>query len=173
MSLRLRLLLTLAPLFILGLAAADFGTYAALQSSLLQGVDKQLVAIEPGVMGELLNGSSDGGGHGGYGQGDAFPAGTYGELVNSSGVTVQAGYILNDVALVPELILVPGVSRRHRQRHQRNVQCPGKRIVGVIQGARHRGGAAGVSRGPAIHVLGSGRNTARRGRHHVEHAAAL
>jgi hypothetical protein len=51
MSLRLRLLLTLAPLFILGLAAADFGTYAALQSSLLQGVDKQLVAIEPGVMG--------------------------------------------------------------------------------------------------------------------------
>jgi two-component system OmpR family sensor kinase len=101
MSLRLRLLLTLAPLFILGLAAADFGTYAALQSSLLQGVDKQLAAIEPGVMGELLNGSSDGGGHGGYGQGDAFPAGTYGELVNSSGVTVQAGYILNDVALVP------------------------------------------------------------------------
>ena len=42
MSLRLRLLLALAPLFILGLAAADVGTYAALQSSLLQGVDKQL-----------------------------------------------------------------------------------------------------------------------------------
>ena len=43
MSLRLRLLLALAPLFILGLAAADVGTYAALQSSLLQGVDQQLV----------------------------------------------------------------------------------------------------------------------------------
>jgi two-component system OmpR family sensor kinase len=102
MSLRLRLLLTLAPLFILGLAAADFGTYAALQSSLLQGVDKQLVTIEPGVMGELLNTSSNGGGqHGGYGQGDSFPAGTYGELLNSSGAPVQAGYIPNESTLVP------------------------------------------------------------------------
>ena len=53
MSLRLRLLLTLAPLFILGLAAADVGTYAALQSSLLQGVDNQLVAINLGVMNVL------------------------------------------------------------------------------------------------------------------------
>ena len=45
MSLRLRLLLTLAPLFILGLAAADVGTYVALQTSLLQNVDNELVAI--------------------------------------------------------------------------------------------------------------------------------
>jgi two-component system, OmpR family, sensor kinase len=101
MSLRLRLLLTLAPLFILGLAAADFGTYVALQSSLLQGVDKQLVTIEPGVMGELLNQSSDGGGqHGGYGQADSFPSGTYGELVDSSGTTLKAGYTPNEATLV-------------------------------------------------------------------------
>ena len=40
MSLRLRLLLTLAPLFIIGLAAADIGTYAAVQSSLVQSVDR-------------------------------------------------------------------------------------------------------------------------------------
>ena len=32
MSLRLRLLLTLAPLFVLGLIAADVGTYTALQN---------------------------------------------------------------------------------------------------------------------------------------------
>ena len=49
MSLRLRLLLTLAPLFIIGLAAADAGTYAAVQNTLLQGVDQQLVSIQPGV----------------------------------------------------------------------------------------------------------------------------
>ena len=55
MSLRLRLLLTLAPLFIIGLAAADIGTYAAVQSSLLQGVDQQLVSIEPGVTDVLLH----------------------------------------------------------------------------------------------------------------------
>ena len=93
MSLRLRLLLTLAPLFIIGLAAADFGTYAALQSSLLQGVDKQLVVIAPGVLNVLENTTEQGGPpHGGFGQQDALPAGTYGELVDSSGVPSVAGY---------------------------------------------------------------------------------
>jgi two-component system, OmpR family, sensor kinase len=93
MSLRLRLLLTLAPLFILGLAAADVGTYAALQSSLLQGVDKQLVVIEPGVQNVLRqNGPPDGG----FGQQDAFPPGAYGELVDASGVTTKNGYLYGD-----------------------------------------------------------------------------
>src|SRR6202163_4508671 len=89
MSLRLRLLLTLAPLFILGLAAADVGTYAALQASLLQGVDKQLVAINNGVMNVLQHPGGQGqgppGGDGGIAQEFAFPAGTYGEIVNASG----------------------------------------------------------------------------------------
>src|SRR3984893_12365688 len=89
MSLRLRLLLTLAPLFILGLAAADAGTYAALQTSLLQGADKQLVAINNGVMNVLENqgvqGPAPPGGDGGIAHEYAFPAGTYGEIVNASG----------------------------------------------------------------------------------------
>jgi two-component system, OmpR family, sensor kinase len=89
MSLRLRLLLTLAPLFILGLAAADAGTYAALQTSLLQSADKQLVAINNGVMNVLDNQGRQGqgppGGDGGIAQEYAFPAGTYGEIVNASG----------------------------------------------------------------------------------------
>src|SRR5580692_10972372 len=90
MSLRLRLLLTLAPLFILGLAAADFGTYAALQSSLLQGIDQQLVIIQPGVQNVLqhLGGPGSGGGppdNGGFNQEYAFPAGTYGAIIDSSG----------------------------------------------------------------------------------------
>jgi two-component system OmpR family sensor kinase len=93
MSLRLRLLLTLAPLFILGLAAADVGTFAALQASLLQGVDKQLAVIETGAQ-NVLNSSTRGGPpDGGFGQQDAFPAGTYGELVNASGVTTTSGYL--------------------------------------------------------------------------------
>src|ERR1039457_3405572 len=93
MSLRLRLLLALAPLFILGLAAADAGTYVATRSSLLQGVDKQLLVIEPGVQ-NVLQSTNQGGGppDSGYGQQDAFPSGTYGELVNASGVTTEAGY---------------------------------------------------------------------------------
>src|SRR4029077_758289 len=44
MSLRLRLLITLAPLFILGLVAADVGTYLSLQSFLVSRVDDQLTA---------------------------------------------------------------------------------------------------------------------------------
>jgi two-component system OmpR family sensor kinase len=93
MSLRLRLLLALAPLFILGLAAADAGTYVATRTSLLQTVDKQLLVIEPGVQ-NVLQSSSQGAGPdgGGYGQQDAFPSGTYGELVDASGVTTEAGY---------------------------------------------------------------------------------
>ena len=91
MSLRLRLLLTLAPLFILGLAAADIGTYAALQSSLLQGVDKQLAAIDDGVMHVLQNPGGQGppGSDGGIGQGYSFPAGTFGEIVGPSGTLVS------------------------------------------------------------------------------------
>jgi two-component system OmpR family sensor kinase len=95
MSLRLRLLLTLAPLFIIGLAAADAGTYAAVQSSLLQGVDQQLVTIEPGVTNVLLHAGdpdAQGPGGGGFGQESAIPAGTYGELINSTNV-LAVGFV--------------------------------------------------------------------------------
>jgi two-component system, OmpR family, sensor kinase len=97
MSLRLRLLLTLAPLFILGLAGADIGTYAAVQNSLLQGVDQQLVNIQPGVVDVLEHSGGQGpggpGGGGGFGQAYAFPPGTYGEIVDSAGVLAAAGYL--------------------------------------------------------------------------------
>jgi two-component system, OmpR family, sensor kinase len=99
MSLRLRLLLTLAPLFIIGLAAADAGTYAAVQNTLLQGVDQQLNSIQPGVTNVLINGlfhSGDDGpqgpGGGGFGQEYAFPPGTYGELVDGTTVAI-VGYL--------------------------------------------------------------------------------
>jgi two-component system OmpR family sensor kinase len=96
MSLRLRLLLTLAPLFILGLAAADFGTYAALQSSLLQGIDQQLMSIQPGVQNVLQNAGAFGGngppGGGDHNQEYAFPAGTYGEIVGPSGSSIGGAF---------------------------------------------------------------------------------
>jgi two-component system, OmpR family, sensor kinase len=85
MSLRLRLLLTLAPLFIIGLAAADAGTYAAVQTSLLQGVDQQLFDIQTGVLQVLQNPNQPPRDGGGFGQGNSFPAGTYGEIVDSTG----------------------------------------------------------------------------------------
>ena len=45
MSLRRRLLLTLAPLFILGLAAVDIATYVSLQSYLVDNLDHQVLSI--------------------------------------------------------------------------------------------------------------------------------
>ena len=95
MSLRLRLLLTLAPLFIIGLAAADIGTYAAVQTSLLRNVDLQLVDIQQGVV-NVLEHSGDqgpGGPGGGFGQEFAFPAGTYGEIVYSNGAVAAGGLL--------------------------------------------------------------------------------
>jgi two-component system, OmpR family, sensor kinase len=100
MSLRLRLLLTLAPLFIIGLAVADAGTYAALQTSLLQGVDQQLVDIQPGVL-EVLQHPNEGppGEGGGFGSQNSFPSGTYGELVDAAddmvGGNLYGGYLTN------------------------------------------------------------------------------
>ncbi|HVC04383.1 MAG TPA: HAMP domain-containing sensor histidine kinase [Candidatus Acidoferrales bacterium] len=94
MSLRLRLLLTLAPLFIIGLAAADAGTYAAVQNTLLQGVDQQLVSIQPGVTNVLINNFLGHGQQGpgeGFGQGDAIPAGTYGALIDAASSKVLVG----------------------------------------------------------------------------------
>ncbi|HEY6468281.1 MAG TPA: HAMP domain-containing sensor histidine kinase [Candidatus Dormibacteraeota bacterium] len=97
MSLRLRLLLTLAPLFIIGLAAADAGTYAAVQGTLLHGVDQQLVSIQPSVTNVLTNvlfGHGPQGPGDGFGQADAFPAGTYAELIDAGSSKVLAvGYL--------------------------------------------------------------------------------
>ena len=104
MSLRLRLLLTLAPLFILGLAAADFGTYVALQSSLLQTVDNQLNAIAPGVQNILQNDSGPGGNGGGPYPGGgpfkeyAFPPGSYGYIVDSTGQVENGGVLFGSKA---------------------------------------------------------------------------
>jgi two-component system, OmpR family, sensor kinase len=87
MSLRLRLLLILAPLFVAGLLAADIGTFTALRSSLLAGVQAQLKDSEAPV--ELSLEGRGGGDFGGPGGGPAaFPQYTWGELLSPSGAVV-------------------------------------------------------------------------------------
>lgn len=89
MSLRLRFLLGLVPLFIAGLVVADVATYTSLQSFLLSRVDSQLLSVHPTVEAALLGDGRgpDGGGGGGPGAGgpSAVPAGTFGEIRTASG----------------------------------------------------------------------------------------
>jgi hypothetical protein len=83
MSLRARLLLTLIPLFVVGLAVADIGTYTALRSSLVGTVDTQ-ISSNRGAIERLLEGTNFGPGPGpgpGDGRGggpDQYPQYTYG-----------------------------------------------------------------------------------------------
>ncbi|MFI5284858.1 MAG: sensor histidine kinase [Candidatus Dormibacteria bacterium] len=106
MSLRLRLLLTLAPLFILGLAAADAGTYVALQSSLLQNVDNQLVALHDGAENALGHSGPPGQFDNGGGSGQ-LPPGTYGELVSASGALSGGGLYGGYVQPTPSHPVLP------------------------------------------------------------------
>ncbi|MBV8195506.1 MAG: HAMP domain-containing protein, partial [Candidatus Dormibacteraeota bacterium] len=95
MSLRLRLVLILVPLFIAGLVAADFGTYLALRSSLLQQAQTQLLAAHVSLEDELFSNSADfgppnGGSPSGPGPGGLYPGGTFVEVLGAGG-TVVAG----------------------------------------------------------------------------------
>jgi two-component system, OmpR family, sensor kinase len=92
MSLRRRLLLTLAPLFIAGLIAVDLATYLSLQSYLVTKVDEQVLAIHPSVEGYLIQ-SADGHGFGGGppsggGGANQFPPGTFGAILSPSGAVL-------------------------------------------------------------------------------------
>ena len=94
MSLRLRLLLTLVPLFILGLIAADVATYAALQSFLTSRVDQQVIQAHIPIE-QYFSRPSEGGpgqpGTGGPpGPGGPFPQGTYGQLRSPAGAVLKS-----------------------------------------------------------------------------------
>mgnify|MGYP003622944810 CR=1 FL=1 len=98
MSLRLRLLLTLIPLFVLGLLAADLATYTALQSYLTSRVDQQAVEAHVAIEDYFTRGAGAAGGTV-PGSGDVpptqglrapFPPGTYGELRSSTGKVLKS-----------------------------------------------------------------------------------
>jgi two-component system OmpR family sensor kinase len=91
MSLRRRLLATIAPLFILGLVVVNVVVYAALQSFLLQRVDDQLQSTHMTVQNFLTGDGGGGGGGGPGGRGgslQSLPQYTYGALYSPSGSLV-------------------------------------------------------------------------------------
>lgn len=83
MSLRRRLLLTLAPLFIAGLIAVDAATFLSLQSYLVNRVDQQLLAVHPSVEAYVVSNGSGDGFRGG--PPSSIPTGTWGAIVSPSG----------------------------------------------------------------------------------------
>jgi two-component system OmpR family sensor kinase len=89
MSLRRRLLLTLAPIFIAGLIAVDIATYVSLQSFLVSKVDQQILSVHMSVSAYLTSDSVFGRGPQ-PGPTDNFPPGTFGEIVSASGKVVVA-----------------------------------------------------------------------------------
>ncbi|MEA2646663.1 MAG: two-component system, OmpR family, sensor kinase [Chloroflexota bacterium] len=94
MSLRLRLLLTLVPLFVIGLAAANAATYASLQSFLTSRVDQQVISAHGAVERSLTGHEPGHGGPGGGGPpgdpGATFPQLTYGELRSPDGTVLKS-----------------------------------------------------------------------------------
>jgi len=94
MSLRRRLVLTLAPLFIIALVGVDVATYFSLKSFLVSRVDEQLTSnAHVTVEQYLVHGSYGDGGPGGGGQGGnptaGVPPGTYGAIVTPGGTVLQ------------------------------------------------------------------------------------
>ena len=89
MSLRRRLLLTLAPVFIAGLIAVDIATYLSLKSFLISKVDEQIVSVHMSVSAYLTSDNPFGRGPQ-PGPTDNFPPGTFGEIVSGSGKVVVA-----------------------------------------------------------------------------------
>ncbi len=86
MSLRRRLLLTLAPLFIAGLVAVDIATYISLQSYLVDKLDEQIRSIHQAVAATLFSPSGTGDpGRGPAFAGVNFPPGTFAEIVDANG----------------------------------------------------------------------------------------
>ena len=99
MSLRLRLLLTLIPLFVLGLLVADIATYAELQAFLTSRVDQQAIQAHIAIEQYFATGSGLSGAPGappggvppdGGGGGPSFPPGTYGEIRDSTGKVLKS-----------------------------------------------------------------------------------
>ena len=83
MSLRLRLLLILAPLFVAGLVVVDVAMYTSLQSFLLDRVDGQVVGLHNDVGRALVGGPPQ---HGPV----PVPQGTYGEIRTADGTVLSS-----------------------------------------------------------------------------------
>ncbi len=96
MSLRVRLVLALGALLVLGLAAFGIGTYARYARSEYNRLDERLLAVQPAVSRQLGTDDGDGDSAGprardGRGGPPAIaPTGTYGELRSADGTVLQS-----------------------------------------------------------------------------------
>jgi two-component system OmpR family sensor kinase len=88
MSLRRRLLLTLAPLFIAGLIGVDIATYLLLRPSLFDRVNQELLSAHPAIEASMTGGNFDDRGANGPQPSASVPAGTWAGVVSPSGVVV-------------------------------------------------------------------------------------
>ena len=119
MSLRLRLVLILAPLFVVGLILADVTTYTSLQSSLISRLDDQIFAAHDNAEHAMLDKAIRGGGRGfpggpGGGGPGSLPPTTYVEVVSPTGTVADHPYAFDqaDSAGTPVLpaTLTPSTS---------------------------------------------------------------
>jgi two-component system OmpR family sensor kinase len=96
MSLRLRILLSVVVLVLVGLLVADAVTYVSLRSFLLRRVDQQLTDARSSALHALNESSTESPSQlnsppgGGPGAGPNFPPGTYAAMLNASGKTLEA-----------------------------------------------------------------------------------
>jgi len=101
MSLRLRLLLVLVPLFVVGLVVADFVTYSSLQSYLVGRTDDQLFSAHPGVAQYLAGGPGFDGGRGGGGNQVNLPPLSWTALLDGSGNELRSATVTTFGQSVP------------------------------------------------------------------------
>lgn len=108
MSLRRRLLLTLAPLFIAGLIAVSAATFLSLQSYLLSKTESQLLAVHGSVEMYLTGGGFGDGGHGGPqpSAGD-IPTGTFGEVLSPSGSVIAGPHTFSSSGTLSSAPVLP------------------------------------------------------------------
>jgi two-component system OmpR family sensor kinase len=102
MSLRLRLLLTLAPLFVAGLLISDVITYTSLKTYLFARVDQQLVTGHQQVETYLTN-LAFGRDRGAATRQSPVPMGAFGELVASDGTVLAATLPVDSLSAYPNL----------------------------------------------------------------------
>jgi len=107
MSLRLRLLVALVGIVLVGLLVSDVVTFSSLRSFLVQRVDQQLVAAQVPVAHAMTEGGPSGLPNGP--DTGAIPPGTVGEVLDSSGTVVAHRPFTYGGKGVPLPVLPPGL----------------------------------------------------------------
>ncbi len=100
MSLRLKMLVAVIVLVLVGLAVSDIVTYTSLRRSLIQRVDQQLTSGWPLILNHI-NDPNDPLGQTPFGTSPALPPGTFGEVEDSAGRVLAGPVVLYGVTREP------------------------------------------------------------------------